>query len=125
MIEYTVHWWPDGSKQWYLNGQLHCEGGPAIEGSDGSKEWRLNGQLHREDGPAIEGSDGSKEWWLNGQLHCEGGPAYEGSDGSKSWWLNGRELTEEEHRQQTRPQLTLDQNTVDIDGKTYILTLKE
>jgi hypothetical protein len=32
----------------------------------GTKEWYLNGKLHREDGPAAEGSGGTKEWWLNG-----------------------------------------------------------
>ena len=33
----------------------------------GTKEWYLNGKLHREDGPAIEWSDGSKSWYLNGK----------------------------------------------------------
>ena len=36
--------------------------------SDGTKEWYLNGKLHREDGPAIERSDGSKSWYLNDKL---------------------------------------------------------
>ena len=35
--------------------------------SDGTKYWYLNGNLHREDGPAIERSNGTKEWWLNGE----------------------------------------------------------
>ena len=35
--------------------------------SDGSKEWYLNGNLHRKDGPAIEYADGTKEWYLNGE----------------------------------------------------------
>ncbi len=34
--------------------------------TDGVKEWYLDGKLHREDGPAIEYPDGSKEWFLNG-----------------------------------------------------------
>jgi hypothetical protein len=46
-------------------------------------------------------------------------------NGSKRWYLNGKELTEEEHRQQTQPQPTCDGKTVEIDGKTYVLTLKE
>ena len=29
------------------------------------------GQLHREGGPAIEWADGSKSWWLNGQFLTE------------------------------------------------------
>ena len=69
--------------------------------------------------------NGTKKWWLNGQRHREDGPAIEGFNGSKQWWLNGRELTEEEHRRQTQPEPTCDGKTVEIDGKTYVLTLKE
>ena len=58
---------PDGTKEWYLNGKLHREDGPAIEYPDAHKEWCLNDKLHREDGPAIEWSDGSKSWYLNGK----------------------------------------------------------
>ena len=125
MIEYTVKVWSDGTKHWYLNGQRHREDGPAIERSDGSKSWWLNDQLHREGGPAIELSNGSKYWYLNGQRHREEGPAIERADGSKYWYLNGQKLTEEEHRRQTQPQPTCDGKTVEIDGKTYVLTLKE
>jgi hypothetical protein len=32
---------------------------------NGDKEWRLNGDLHREDGPAIECVNGTKVWCLN------------------------------------------------------------
>ena len=40
--------------------------------SNGTKEWYLNGELHREDGPAYEHLDGYKEWWLNGKpIHPE------------------------------------------------------
>ena len=34
-----------------LQGQLHCETGPAYE-SESCKEWHINGKLHREDGSA-------------------------------------------------------------------------
>jgi len=79
----------DGSKEWYLNDKRHREDGPAREWADGSKEWYLNDKRHREYGPAIEGANGSKQWWLNGQLHRTDGPAWEGANGSKGWWLNG------------------------------------
>ena len=102
MIEYTVKVYDNGSKFWYLNGQRHREGGPAIERANGTKVWYLNGKPHREDGPAVERADGSKQWHLNGQR-----------------------LTEEEHRQQTQPEPTCEGKTVEIDGKTYVLTLKE
>ena len=100
MIEYTVKVYPNGSKFWCLNGQLHREDGPAVEGAD-AKYWWLNGKLHREDGPAIEGANGDKSWYLNGELHREDGPAAEEADGYKSWYLNGKEVTEEEHKRRT------------------------
>jgi hypothetical protein len=59
--------WPDGTKKWYLNGELHRVDGPAIEWTSGSKLWWLNGERHRVDGPAVEWADGTKEWHLNGQ----------------------------------------------------------
>jgi hypothetical protein len=95
MIEYKVKVWPKG------------------------KEWWLNGVLHREDGPAIEWANGSKEWWLNGKPHREDGPAAEYADGRKEWYLNGDRLTEEQHRQQTQ---SYTGKFVEIDGKKYKLT---
>ena len=84
-----------GTKEWYLNGELHRENGPAVEYTDGRKEWFLDGKRHREDGPAIEKEDGSKEWYLNGELHREDGPAVEYADGQKEWYLNGKRHRED------------------------------
>ena len=39
--------------------------------NSGKKEWYLNGKLHREDGPAIEFADGNKYWYLNGTRYTE------------------------------------------------------
>ena len=78
MIEYTVKVYPNGDKEWWLNGKLH-----------------------REDGPAIEDADGDKSWWLNDKRHREDGPAIEYAEGDKEWHLNGREVTEEEHKRLT------------------------
>jgi len=54
-----------GDKEWYLDGKIHREDGPAIEKANGYKAWYLAGERHREDGPAIEFASGRKEWWLN------------------------------------------------------------
>jgi hypothetical protein len=62
-------------------------------GSNGTKEWYLNGKMHREDGPAIEWTDGSKEWYLNDNLHRQDGPAIEYPNGTKCWFLNGKEVS--------------------------------
>ena len=67
----TVKVTGNGDKEWFLNGKLHREDGPAVEWADGTKAWWLNGKLHREDGPAVEYANGSKFWYLNGKYHRE------------------------------------------------------
>ena len=71
MIEYTVRAYKDGVRKWYLDGNLHCEHGPAIECSSGYKKWFFKGKLHRIDGPAVEYFDGVKEWYLNDEKLTE------------------------------------------------------
>ena len=93
----------DGSRYWWLNGQLHRENGPAIEYADGTKFWFQNGQCHRTDGPAIEWSYGTKSWWQNGQYHRTDGPAIERADGYKFWYINGEGMTEEKFLAATQP----------------------
>jgi hypothetical protein len=80
-IQYQVRVYPNGTKEWYLNGKLHREDGPAVEYSDGTKYWYLNGKLHREDGPAIESS---KRVNFIGRWTCHK---------AKSWYLNDKKLT--------------------------------
>jgi hypothetical protein len=112
MIEYNVQVYANGNKYWYLNGNLHREDGPAVEGANGTKHWYLNGKLHREDGPAFENSDGNKYWYLNGKLHREDGPAVKYSDGEKYWYLNGEELTKKEFKNKIKKK-----KKIIIDGK--------
>ena len=71
--------------------------------ASGTKYWYLNGNLHREDGPAIEGASGTKSWYLNGKRHRADGPAVEGVEGYKHWYLNGERLTEEEFNERMTP----------------------
>ena len=121
IIEYVVRVSPDGTKQWFLNGELHREDGPAVEWPDGSKWWFLNGKLHREGGPAVEWADGSKWWHLHDKLHREGGPAVEHSNGSKRWFLNGKEYSESEWKKEVNKEQTCDGKLIEIDGKRYKL----
>ena len=37
-----------------------------IERENGDREWYRNGKLHRENGPAVEFADGEKDWFLDG-----------------------------------------------------------
>ena len=67
VIKYEVHVDSDGDTEWYYNGQLHREDGPAVEYSDGYKAWYIKGERHREDGPALEFVNGTKEYWINGE----------------------------------------------------------
>ena len=53
------------SESWGL--ARHREDGPAIEYPNGTKNWCLNGMFHREDGPAIIDADGTEEWFLYGE----------------------------------------------------------
>ena len=67
----TITYEFNGTKQWYRDGKLHREDGPAIEYADGGKAWCKNGEYHREDGPAIESVNGHKAWYLNDKLYSE------------------------------------------------------
>ena len=90
--------------------------------SYGDKEWYLNGKLHREGGPAVECTEGTKYWFLNGKLHREDGPAIEYSNGDKSWYLNGMCYTEREYNQKIKElNKTCNGKVVEIDGKRYKL----
>jgi len=93
-----------------------------IENANGDKQWYLNGKLHREDGPAVEWTSGSKSWYLNGEKHREDGPAIEKANGHKRWYLNGKKLTEDEFNKRTKSS-SCDGKIVEIDGKSYKLNL--
>jgi len=88
---------------------------------DGTKEWYLNGQYHREDGPAVEWPDGEKQWYLHGNLHREDGPAIELPSGTKYWCLNGKEYSESEWKKEVNKKQTCDGKLIEIDGKRYKL----
>jgi hypothetical protein len=89
----------NGEIRWIKNGRFHCEGGkPAIERPDGTKFWYVNGNLHRLNGPAIIHSDGYRKWFKDGVLHREDGPAVEWIDGTKEWHIEGTEYTEKEFK---------------------------
>ena len=67
-------------KRWmmtYYREVIHRLDGPAMEYADGSKSWYVNGQLHRLYGPPVEYADGTKRWFVSGQLHRFDGPASE------------------------------------------------
>ena len=83
-----------GTKYWRNERRyLHREDGPAVIWPNGNKEWWLNGNRHREDGPAVECADGGKEWWLNGVQHRNDGPAVMSSDGKDCrWFINGKRI---------------------------------
>ncbi len=91
---------------------------------DGTKEWWLNGNLHREDGPAIEWADGSKLWYLNGNRHREDGPAIEHAGGTRAWFLNNKNYSEAEWKKEIakiKNKNSCDGKIIEIDGKKYKL----
>lgn len=54
------------------NGNLHHIKIPSFITANGTKMWYVHGQLHRDDGPAIEYVTQSRsfenEWWYEGEL---------------------------------------------------------
>lgn len=64
---YTIY--SDGSKEWYKDGLVHRDNGPAFVSADGWAEWRIEGRLHREDGPAVMKNGQAVAWALNGQRY--------------------------------------------------------
>ena len=52
-----------------LDGELHCEDGPAEIQPNGDQSWWVFGQLHRADGPAIEHVDGWRGWYFEGNQY--------------------------------------------------------
>jgi hypothetical protein len=58
-----------GNKKWRnSNGELHRDGGPALEMINGHTAWFQNGKEHREDGPAVHYVNGTELWYLNGKM---------------------------------------------------------
>ena len=55
----------DGTRCWYVNGQLHRIDGPALVFGC-TKFWYQNNKYHRLDGPAIERTNGVHNWFLHG-----------------------------------------------------------
>ena len=87
---------PNGSKEWYVNGELHRIDGPAIEVANGDRFWYVNGERHRTDGPAVEQADGRKAWFVNDKRHRTDGPAIEFADGRKAWYIHGKKMSEKQ-----------------------------
>ena len=88
-------------KKWYKHGMKHREDGPACE-CGSYKEWWLEDRLHNIDNPAIIGAY-SKEWWLFGNRHRLDGPAvvrdmkvYKDPNYEQEWWLFGKEYISKE-----------------------------
>ena len=82
-----------GTREWWKNGVLHRDDGPAVEWVDGARCWYKNGERHRDDGPAVEYADGTREWWRYGYLHRDDGPAIEWASGTRDWYKNGIPLS--------------------------------
>lgn len=78
------------TKIWFLdnNGKSQVH-----EDITGIKEWYLDGKIHRDDGPAAISPTGVRRWFKHGLLHREDGPAVERLDGNKSaYYINGIEV---------------------------------
>ena len=62
---YDTH---QGYTEWWYQGKLHNENGPAITNKHGYEAYYINGIRHRIDGPAmIKTDDRGTEYWLYGK----------------------------------------------------------
>lgn len=112
----------NGSRYYSKDNQLHRKDGPAIEYVRGEviEEWYLNGLLHRENGPARMCSR-SRHWYKNGQRHREDGPAREWDAGGKEWYLNGKQYTEEEFNKTNASLTRLNTRIIAKSGAEYYI----
>ena len=89
----------DGVEQWYKNGKLHRDNGPAVKFANKpdrngllpirSEIWYKNGKKHRDDGPAVKFVDGTEFWYNEGQQHRDNGPAVTYPNGLTRWYHYG------------------------------------
>jgi hypothetical protein len=86
--------YPNGTKEWFLDGQYHRSAGPAISYACGAEEYLRYGMRHCVDGPAVRLMDFLPEYWQFNQLHRIGGPANIRQDGVAEIWENGIKLRE-------------------------------
>ena len=66
----------NGTVEYWKEGYLHRENGPAIQCLNGDYVYMQNGYTHREDGPAIK-ENNKLEYWVNNKKHRIDGPAVE------------------------------------------------
>jgi len=121
MQEYVVKVYP-ARTEWYKNGLLDREDGPAIEYKNGVQEWYKNGKPHNPNGPAVVFQNGDKVWYKNGLLDREDGPAIEYKNGVKEWWIEGQRYAEKHVYEQVIFELNcIRKGTIELRGKTYRL----
>jgi len=85
----------NGVEEFYRNGILHRDDGPARILPNGIEEWYKDGRRHRIDGPAwTRKKPLREEWYLNGLLHRLNGPAVITPD-RVFWYINGQCRTKE------------------------------
>ena len=58
--------YPAGDKVWYLNGERHRIGNPAMITRTNTRFWFERDRYHRIDGAAVEWNDGGKWFYLDG-----------------------------------------------------------
>lgn len=98
------------------------------EDKNGNVEWYKDGLLHRENGPALEYSIGTKIWCLNGKRHREDGPAFEWFfkwfSGGQAWYLHGIEYTEDEFNKWLEKKKLNEKLNVTLNKKTTVKKVK-
>ena len=78
----------DGSIHYYdEQGRLHREDGPAVEYPNGQRNWYINGKRHRDDGPAIITPSGREYWFHEGKyISCSTLEEFQRIVNLKAFW---------------------------------------
>jgi hypothetical protein len=85
--------YPNGTKEWLLDGEYHRKGGAAIEYANHAFERFLYGMRHAPDGELASAYSGQFEYWQFDEWHrSEGKPAIVWIDGTGEVWEKGKKV---------------------------------
>lgn len=87
---------PTGDVEYYEDGVLHRDDGPAVVRVDGKVVYYYRGCKQRDEeyGPTSFHPKGTMKYYFMGDLHRDEGPAVIRADGTVEYWKRGIRVTE-------------------------------
>lgn len=78
----------NGDEEWYKDGKLHRENGPAVIVNN--RNWYLNDKI------TLKCEGQIKYWYQHGKLHRNNGPAIIYPNGQEEYYIEGKKYTKKE-----------------------------